>query len=329
MSSNGSSMMSMNTGDREELEKQELRAPSERWQHGFAYVNGLRFHYVTQGAGKLLILLHGFPEFWYSWRHQILELAKSFRVVAPDLRGYNASDKPEGVANYRIDLLTADVMGLIRSFGESKAIIVGHDWGGGIAWAFAADYPHATECLIVMNCPHPTAFQKHLRSNFRQLRRSWYMFFFQIPRVPEWGIRLNLRRFVERAFRGMAIRKEAFPDQELQRYVEVLRRPGVLTAAINYYRAAFREIVRHGERKFAKISCPTLLIWGEEDIALGKELTYDMEEYFTNRFSVQYIPRCSHWVQQEQPELVNRYMMEFLADSIAADRLETNSFSAK
>lgn len=287
---------------------------SEAWQHGSAYVNGVRLHYVTQGEGVLVILLHGFPEFWYSWRHQIPALARQFRVVAPDLRGYNASDKPVGVANYRIDVLTADVRGLIRAFGEDKAIIVGHDWGGGIAWAFAADYPQATERLIVMNCPHPGAFQKQLRSNWRQLRRSWYMFWFQVPWLPELAIRLAARRFVEQAFRGWAIRKEAFSDEDLRRYVEAIQKPGALTAAINYYRAAFREVVRRGERKFAPITCPTLLIWGEEDVALGKELTYGMEPYFTNRFEIKYIPQCSHWVQQEQPELVNQYMREFLAD---------------
>ncbi len=283
-------------------------------QHGTAYVNNVRLHYVTQGEGKLIVLLHGFPEFWYSWRHQIPVLAERFKVVAPDLRGYNDSEKPKGVANYRIDVLTADVMGLIRAFGEEKAIIVGHDWGGGIAWTFAADYPQATERLIVMNCPHPTAFQRHLRANCRQLRRSWYIFFFQIPWLPEGFILLNRRRFVERAFRGMAIRKEAFPDEELQRYVEAIEKPGALTAAVNYYRAGFRETLRKGERHYAPIACPTLLIWGEEDIALGKELTYDMEPYFADRFEIKYIPRCSHWVQQEQPELVNQYMLEFLAD---------------
>jgi pimeloyl-ACP methyl ester carboxylesterase len=284
-------------------------------KHGFAHVNGVRLHYVTQGQGPLAILLHGFPEFWYSWRHQIPELAKQFRVVAPDLRGYNDSDKPRGVANYRVDTLTADVMGLIRAFGEEKAVIIGHDWGGGVAWAFAANYPHATERLVVMNCPHPGPFQKHLRSNRRQLRRSWYMFFFQIPFLPEFGIRLNVRRFVEQAFRGMAIRKDAFPDEELQKYAEALTKPGVLTAAINYYRAAFRETVRRGERLFPQITCPTLLIWGEEDIALGKELTYGMEPYFANRLEIKYIPRCSHWVQQEQPELVNQYLRDFFNEA--------------
>ncbi len=285
---------------------------NETWQHGFAHVNGVRLHYVTQGQGPLLILLHGFPEFWYSWRHQIPVLAQQFRVVAPDLRGYNESDKPVGVANYRVDTLTADVMALIRAFGEEKAVIVGHDWGGGVAWAFAAHYPQATERLVVMNCPHPGPFQKHLRSNRRQLRRSWYMFFFQIPWLPEWGIRLNARRFVEQAFRGMAIRKDAFPDEELRCYEEALKKPGALTAAINYYRAAFRETLRHGEQLFPQITCPTLLIWGEEDIALGKELTYGMEPYFNNHFEIKYIPQCSHWVQQEQPELVNQYLLDFL-----------------
>jgi pimeloyl-ACP methyl ester carboxylesterase len=230
------------------------------------------------------------------------------------MRGYNESDKPAGVANYRLDLLTADVMDLIRAFGEERAIIIGHDWGGGVAWTFAADYPQATERLIVLNCPHPDALQKQLRSNFRQLRRSWYMFFFQIPWLPEALVRINRRRLVEQAFRGMAIRKEAFPDEALRRYVEALAKPGALTAAINYYRAMFRDFLRRGERQFAKIACPTLLIWGEEDVALGKELTYNMEPYFTDRFEIKYIPRCSHWVQQEQPELVNQYMLEFLAD---------------
>ena len=281
-------------------------------QHAFAQVNGIRLHYVTQGEGKLVILLHGFPEFWYSWRHQIPTLAKHFQVVAPDLRGYNESDKPKGVANYRIDLLTADVVGLIHSFNQEKAIIVGHDWGGGVAWTFASDYPQAAERLIVMNCPHPTAFQKQIRSNLRQLRRSWYMFFFQIPWLPEWLIRNNPRFFIERAFRGMAIRKEAFSDGDLRRFVEAMVKPGVLTAAINYYRAAFREFAWQKERPFARIACPTLLIWGEEDLALGKELTYNMEEYFASRFEIKYIPRCSHWVQQEQPEETSRLLIEFL-----------------
>ncbi len=280
--------------------------------HGSAYVNGVRLHYVAQGEGKLVILLHGFPEFWYSWRHQIPALAQHFKVVAPDMRGYNESEKPAGVANYHIDRLTADVMSLIRAFGEERAIIIGHDWGGGVAWAFGANYPQATERLVVLNCPHPAAFQKQLKANRSQLRRSWYIFYFQIPWLPELGLRLFRFRFVERTFRGMAIRKEAFPDAELHKYTEALAKPGTARAAINYYRAAFRHRLKNGELELAQITCPTLLIWGEDDSALGKELTYDMDEYFTDSFEIKYIPQCSHWVQQEQPELVNQHLLEFL-----------------
>ena len=281
-------------------------------KHGSAYVNGVRLHYVTQGAGPLLILLHGFPEFWYSWRYQIPALAKHFTVVAPDMRGYNESDKPSGVAHYHIDRLTGDVQGLIRAFHEERAVIVGHDWGGGVAWSFAANYPHLTERLVVLNCPHPGAFQKALQENRQQLRRSWYIFYFQLPWLPELGLRLFRRRFIAQAFRGMAVRKEAFPDEELHKYAEALGAPGSARAAINYYRAAFRHRLRHGAIHLPEISRPTLLIWGEEDTALGKELTYDMDEYFSDRFEIKYIPKCSHWVQQEQPELVNRYLLEFL-----------------
>ena len=284
-------------------------------QHGSAYVNGVRLHYVTQGEGPLLILLHGFPEFWYSWRYQIPALAQHFTVVAPDLRGYNESDKPTGVAHYHIDRLTGDVEGLIRAFHAERAVIIGHDWGGGVAWAFAAHYPHMTERLVVLNCPHPGAFQKVLTKNRQQLRRSWYIFYFQLPWLPELGLRLFRRRFIEQAFRGMAVRKEAFPDEELRKYAEALRTPGRARAAINYYRAAFRHRLRHGALHLPKIPRPTLLIWGEEDRALGKELTYDMDEYFSDRLEIKYIPECSHWVQQEQPELVNRYLLEFLAAS--------------
>ena len=281
-------------------------------KHGSAYVNGVRLHYVTQGAGPLLILLHGFPEFWYSWRYQIPALAKHFTVVAPDMRGYNESEKPSGVANYHIDRLTGDVGGLIRAFHEERAVIIGHDWGGGVAWSFAANYPHMTEQLVVLNCPHPGTFQKALQENRQQLRRSWYIFYFQIPWLPELGLRLFRRRFIAQAFRGMAVRKEVFPDKELHKYAEALETPGSARAAINYYRAAFRHRLRHGAIHLPQISRPTLLIWGEEDTALGKELTHDMDEYFSDRFEIKYISKCSHWVQQEQPELVNQHLLEFL-----------------
>ena len=289
--------------------------PHDALKHGEAHVNGVRLHYVTQGEGPLLVLLHGFPEFWYSWRYQIPALARHFTVVAPDMRGYNKSDKPAGVASYHVDRINEDVAGLVRAFREERAVIVGHDMGGTVAWWFAANFPHMTERLVVLNCPHPAAFQKSLKENRRQLLRSWYMFYFQIPWLPELSIRLFRRRFLEMMFRNTAMRKESFPDEELRVYAEAMEIPGSVRAAVNYYRAGGRHVLRTGPLNPTlprAISSPTLLIWGEEDAFLGKELTYGMDEYMSGRFEIKYIPGQGHWVNQEKPELVNRYLLEFL-----------------
>lgn len=302
-------------------------APTASWSHGHADVEpDVRLHYVTQGPeeGPLAVLLHGFPEFWYSWRHQIPALAAAgYRVVAPDLRGYNDSDKPKGVRRYAIDRLTADVMALIRHFGRESAVIVAHDWGGGIAWQFAIEYPQATEQLVVMNAPHPGNFAKHLgrggMPNFRQLRRSWYMFFFQIPWLPEFVLGRNPRRFMEGAFRGQAIDKSAFTDADIDAYTEAASKPGALSAGINYYRAIFRgqflnPFAKAPSKDELMIEAPTLVVWGEEDQALGKELTEGMEEFFRGPFRMHYLPNTSHWVQQERPEEVNRVVLAFLRE---------------
>ncbi|MEA2626098.1 MAG: hypothetical protein QOD06_2143, partial [Candidatus Binatota bacterium] len=212
------------------------------WKHERVTANGIQFHVVTAGStsAPLVVLLHGFPEFWYAWRHQIPALAEHFRVAVPDLRGYGDSDKPPRVADYAIDVLAADVAGLVRALGESKATIVGHDWGGGVAWATALEHPDVVEKLIVLNCPHPAKFARALRTNFRQLRRSWYMFFFQLPRIPE---RLLLRKdaaILDTMFRGMAKRPGTFSDEDLRELKQAIQKPGAATGAINYYRAAFR-----------------------------------------------------------------------------------------
>lgn len=296
----------------------------EPWTHGYAQVErDVRLHFVEQGSGPLLIMLHGFPEFWYSWRHQIPALAEAgYHVVAPDLRGYNESDRPKGVRRYRIERLTADVMALIEHFGAQEAVILAHDWGGGIAWQFALDYPQATSRLIVMNAPHPAAFAANMRRgrlpNFRQLRRSWYMFFFQIPWLPEFLLGRNVRRFVEGAFRGQAISQDAFTDADIDAFVAAASKPGAIGAGINYYRAAFRggmgaRIFTGRGASLPKITAPTLVIWGEQDQALGKELTHGMEQFFAGPFEIKYIPNASHWVQQEEPDLCNQYIKQFLA----------------
>ena len=288
---------------------------SSEISHHYAFVNGIRFHYVKAGTGKrLVLLLHGFPEFWYSWRHQIPALSEDFTVVAPDLRGYNLTDKPTW--GYETDVLAQDVVGLIAELGCETAIVVGHDWGGAIAWATAIAFPQRVERLIVLNCPHPAVFRTALRTNRAQQKRSWYMGAFQIPWLPEAAIRANDYAFIERAFRGWAIDKSAFSDEDINAYKTALAQPGALTAAINYYRAAART-GNTGESKStgSVVSIPTLLIWGEEDQALGKELTYGYEQYVPD-FRVKYISNCSHWVQQERPAEVNWFMREFLADLV-------------
>ncbi len=288
-----------------------MAAPTDPWSHNRINTNGIQLHYVTQGEGPLMLFLHGFPEFWYSWRHQVPEFASDHKVVALDLRGYNDSDRPEDSSAYRRSELLADVKGVIEELGYEQCILVGHDWGGAIAWTFAYTHSDLVEKLVILNIPHPTKFAEGLRT-WQQLQRSWYIFFFQIPFLPEWILQLNLRQFLDQAFRGMAIDKQAFTDEDIDRYTQAMAKPGALTAALNYYRNVVQDHSETATRGILKI--PTLMIWGEEDQALGKELTEGTEAYVED-FRIRYIPNCSHWVQQERPQEVNQYIREFLAES--------------
>ncbi len=284
---------------------------TETWSHRDIITNGIRMHCVTQGTGPLIVLLHGFPEFWYSWRYQIPVLAEhGYTVVAPDLRGYNDTDKPR--TGYDISTLVSDIEGLVRGLGYEKAIIVGHDWGGALAWAFAMRYPHMTERLIVMNAPHPLAMARELRT-LRQLRKSWYMFLFQIPWLPEFLLLRNHANAIGRMLRGAAVQKDAFPRTITAKYQQAMSKPGAMTAALNYYRQILPFLLRPGslKKQAVRITAPTLLIWGEQDIALGIELTEDLEQW-VDHIQVKRIPDSGHWVQQEQPEKVNRFMLDFL-----------------
>jgi pimeloyl-ACP methyl ester carboxylesterase len=293
------------------------RMSAEPWQHRFLESNGLRFHVVTQeppGAGRapLVVLLHGFPEFWYSWRRQIPALAAAgFAVAAPDLRGYNDSDKPEGIEAYRITNIVEDVAGIVRALGRERAVIVGHDWGGAAAYAFAMMRPEMTSRLCVLNSPHPACFTRELQAgNVEQLRRSWYMFLFQFPEAPEQLLAADNFRVLKGLLRDNA-RKGTFRPADLARYAEAFAKPGALTAAINWYRASFRRGLPSA-REFPKIAAPTLIIWGDRDFALGKELTRGMRPHFSGRFTLTCLPGVSHWVQQEAPRKVNELLVRFL-----------------
>lgn len=283
-------------------------------QHDYLVTNGVQLHYVHQGQGQLMLFLHGFPEFWYSWRHQLEAFAADYHVVAVDMRGYNLSDKPKSKEAYVLDELVADVKGMIEALGYEDCILVAHDWGGAVAWSFAYAHPEMVERLIVMNLPHPALLKAGLKTP-RQLLRSWYMAFFQLPKLPEWVLRLRSYHGIGAAFHDMAIDKSAFPPEVLDQFKKAAAQPGALTAMIHYYRANFKGFFNKNLRpqEQGTLPIPTLMIWGEEDTALGKELTYGTEQYVPD-LRIQYIPNCSHWVQQEQPQLVNQYMKEFLVE---------------
>jgi pimeloyl-ACP methyl ester carboxylesterase len=277
-------------------------------QHGFLETNGLRLHYVTQGQGPLLLFLHGFPEFWYSWRRQLDYFADRYTCVALDLRGYNESDKPQGTEHYRMEVLVEDVRGAIAALGYDQLTLVGHDWGGAIAWAFAQAHPDLLRRLVVMNIPHPAKFAEGLRTP-QQMLKSWYIAAFQLPLLPELALAAGDYWAIAQIFQAMAVDKAAFSDADLRAYKTAAAKPEALTAMVNYYRAL--ALGNPLSQAWGILDVPTLMIWGEDDAALGKDLTLGTEAYVRD-LRLRYIPHCSHWVQQERPHQVNALMDEFL-----------------
>lgn len=269
-------------------------------------VNGVRLHCLVEGEGPLVVLLHGFPETSRAWRKQIPALAGRFRVVAPDLRGYGGSDKPKGIAAYGTSVLADDIVALIHGYDAERAHVVGHDWGGGVAWTVAIEHPEVVDRLVVLNCPHPAVMERALRSNWTQIRKSWYIFAFQLPWLGEWMFSRDGGRTIKDELRRSA-KPGTFTEEDLEEYARAFSAPGAATAAINYYRAALRSRTPTG-----KISAPTLLIWGEDDFALGIELTRGMDDLFVNPPRVEYLKDTSHWVMEERPEVVNRLLLDFL-----------------
>jgi epoxide hydrolase 4 len=291
-----------------------VTSPTPEIRHEYVQANGLRFHVATCGEGdRLALFLHGFPECWYSWRYQLPLLASlGYRAWAPDLRGYGDTTWLPSVRDYAIENLMEDVAQLIDAAKPSSTVLIAHDWGGIIAWYFALRRLRPLERLVIMNLPHPGVMDRVIRTA-RQMRRSWYAVFFQLPWLPEKLMAAQGYRAIGEAFRGMAIDKSRFPDEVLQVYRDNAARPGALTAMLHYYRAFGRGggVSRQRRLGFPKIDTPTLMIWGEEDSALGKETTYGTEEFVSN-LTIRYLPRVSHWVQQEAPEKVNEILADWL-----------------
>ncbi|HTO54860.1 MAG TPA: alpha/beta hydrolase [Myxococcota bacterium] len=281
--------------------------------------NGLRFHVLEAGTGdRLALCLHGFPELAYSWRNQLPVLAaEGWRVWAPDLRGYGGTDRPAAREDYAIERLMDDVAALIDASGARETWLLAHDWGGVVAWYFAMRKLRPLSRLTVMNLPHPACFQRVLaRGGWRQRLRSWYVLFFQLPWLPEQLFGARGAKLVGDAFRNMAVHKELFPDEVLDVYKRAALEPGALTAMINYYRALVRGggARRQNSLGFPKLDVPTLVIWGEQDSALGVELLEGTEEFVTD-LTLHRLPDASHWVQQDAPEKVNALLVEWLRRS--------------
>jgi len=289
------------------------------WTHTSVKANGVLFHCVTtakkpKGKPKLMLFLHGFPECWYSWRHQMRDFCEEYKVVAVDLRGYGETEKPRGLTMYGMDYLVTDVRELIKALGYQNCILVGHDWGAQICWNFAMQYGDMIEKLVIINVPHPVSFVKNI--SFRQLTKSWYILLFQIPFMPEFVLQANNYGL----FDGMFSKKDKesgkrvyfATKEQVSAFKYSFSRPYALTASLNYYRNLFLDMVKPVPSfKKKPIAVPTIVIWGEDDVALGKELNNGTEKFVTN-LKIKFIPNCTHWANQDQPEIVNGHMRDFL-----------------
>ena len=270
---------------------------------------------MTDGRenGTSVVLLHGFPEFWVGWRKQIPALtAAGFRVIVPDQRGYNLSDKPRGVAAYDVDILARDVIGLLDHFGIQKARLAGHNWGAAVAWTVAIQYPERLEKIAILNVPHPDVMTRFILTDSTQRRKSWYVYFFQIPILVEW----ILRRKNFEALARMLVqsgRRGTFSEQDVVEYKKAWSQPGALTGMLNWYRAAVRRGLRAAFNKSAprRVAVPTLMLWGKRDLALSFEMAQPSIE-LCERGELVSFSRATHWVQHDAADEVNQKLIEFL-----------------
>jgi pimeloyl-ACP methyl ester carboxylesterase len=281
-------------------------------RHRTIATNGIRLHAVEAGPadGPLVLLLHGFPEIWYGWRHQIEPLAAAgFHVLVPDQRGYNLSDKPRRVADYNLDLLALDVLGLIDEAGAAKARVVAHDWGGVVGWWLGVKHPHRLERLALLNIPHPKVMRQTLIASPRQRRKSAYIFFFQLPWLPERALRRDHFAYLAKALQATS-RPGTFSDADLDLYRQAWAQPGALRAMLHWYRAALRSRPQSPGGSRVR-GVPTLLLWGAKDRALGREMAQPSIDLCDNG-RLEFFEEASHWLQHEEPEEVNRRLLEFL-----------------
>jgi pimeloyl-ACP methyl ester carboxylesterase len=289
----------------------------------YVQVSGLRMHCMTAGKGPLVLFLHGFPEFWYEWKNQLAEFSKDHLVVAPDMRGYNLSDKPDSEEQYRMGYLVDDVLNLADHYSHGKKfVLVAHDWGGAVAWAFAIAYPERLEKLVIVNAPHPGVFGRLLAADPKQQQASQYMLMFRSAQAEQMLSANNYTPLVN-AVRGAGLKEGAFTEDDKQEYIKAWSQPGALTGGLNYYRAnrvgppAAGQASETPQGSFGvdpsklTVMVPTLVIWGEKDTAL---LTGNLDglDQFVPQLTIKRIPEGTHWVIHEKPAEVNGYIREFI-----------------
>lgn len=277
----------------------------------FVDLPDVRLHVAEAGPqqGPPVLLLHGFPEFWWGWRRQIPPLAAAgFHVVAPDQRGYNLSAKPRGLSAYSLDRLAEDIVDLLDALGAERAPIVGHDWGAAVAWWTAIRFPERVERLAILNVPHPAVLRRALRTDREQRRKSRYMAYFQLPWLPERKLAADGYRAFRAIFRKSS-KPGTFTEAELGRYAEAAAQPGALTGMLSWYRAALRRPPRRPAS--SRVEPPTLILWGLEDVALGPTLV-DPSAALCREVEVVRFPEAGHWVLHEEPDGVTARLLAFL-----------------
>lgn len=288
-------------------------------KHEYAEVNGQRLHYVTAGKGKLIMFVHGFPEFWYEWKNQLAEFGRNYQAVAPDMRGYNLSSKPAEVDQYQIKYLVEDLRALAEKLGHKKFILVAHDWGGVVAWAFAIAHPDYLEKLVIINAPHPGVFQRELRDNPAQQKASQYMLMFRSAQAEQILSANNYAMLVQ-AVLGEGLKTGVFTEADKQAYLEAWSQPGALTGGLNYYRASRVGPPTGADKQgtnFAagmsslEVKVPTLVVWGEKDTALLPGNLEGLDKFVKN-LTIKRIADGTHWVIHEKPAMINEYIREFI-----------------
>lgn len=280
-------------------------------EYSHIHTNGIQLHVVQAGpkSGVPIMLLHGFPEFWRSWVKQLSALTQAgCRVIVPDQRGYNLSDKPREIKNYRIDELTNDILGLIDALNYEKVNLVGHDWGGIVAWSLANRHPDRLHRLGILNAPHPLVMRRFLQRDFEQMRRSLYAFFFQLPWLPERFMSADHWRGAVRALRGSG-KIHTFTNEDIEKYKEAWSQPDAMKAMLNWYRAAARYPRQIPSEMHIQV--PTLILWGVKDMALSHRMARPSLDY-CEEGNLIFFPDATHWVQHEEADEVNRHLLNFI-----------------